>query len=496
MSASSIVNGPSALQTFIERRTLSLLNNEDTKCRIIVKRVLQGGSVGIIGLARVGMVMVCFKGAASVLDRPLDDPAVMTLGAISAVGTVYTYGIFSIFTTTNLIDELMKATTPEEKTLLEIVLPTWQNVAIKISSVVIGLIAQVPNAIATYYSAFAYPVLIGGSQELDFGRAAYSTYMTLKALSNSSRRPTYKGIEAHLAQVRDNLVGQIATCRKGMLKDSPELTHFLKEFVVLMGMDESDSQNIPLSKAIAMNEDHEMAKELIQLILAFPVISDGRRGPLPSRSCSGMAIEGIVGLISLAVLAEFWQLAGVASQQISDSEVLVYFFSSLVVLANVYIWWSLIRRSTHLFVNTFRGTAKSSLIETKMVKTHRVYTVINIAMAVPTAIPQMFYAVFLPKVLYWPVGILSALGSVLAGFGAGQGLCEKVLTGAMKKYSPQAFFLKLDVKLQRLSEVIAKTKPLEVARFIIKLPLETRQALQSPSETELIQYLSNHAASS
>jgi hypothetical protein len=477
----------SILAAYIEKALSGGLHRENSKIRFF-RRTLQVGGIVIIACSRIGMVMICMKGAAIILDRPIDDPVSLTIGISNAVGTLVTFGFVAIFSTLNLIEEITRPLVFEEKLLTMHIMPVGKRTLIKIIAIIVGLLAQLPMAFATYTSALYVPIFFFIMQLLDCGRASYSTFMSLIGMTKT-RVTGSLGIDKDLQRIRNNLIKKINHFRNSLIGNAQERKLFFDQIDFFMSG--SIANEDACSNKKGHDSDHnENYSRYLTTLLNFSERELDSNVTNPLSNGMRYVIDFFILLMGMAVIAEFWQLAGAGIAFVSSVKLTAIIASIFVALANSYLWFSLIRRSTYFTVNFFRGISSPSVTKEFMPRFYRIFSQLGTIFSVFTFVPSVLFAKnYFPHWAYYPVAFLSSLGLIFAGISAVHSLRDIIIRGYIKRKGKNRL-LDLDSKLQRLTEIIGKTNQREIASFLIYLPEALQKLFQSPSKEQLEAFLS------
>ena len=457
----------SRLENYINKVLQDDLSLQDEKARVICRSILQVVAMAIVTSARVGMTMICISGSADILDLRIKDPRVLAMGITNAAGAIVAFGFLSAYSKLKIIDAITRRVSSEEQSLISDRESCYTRTAIKIIAVTGGFLAQVPMGYAAYESALFAPTTIGVLTFLDGGRSSYSTYMTLKGISDSCKRSKLD-IEKELIQVRTTLVKRIAHFRQ-FLACKGEIQPLLEMDVNHDDFNENDiDSNFFLNRVIKGNFD----------------ISASSSAPLDCKAKVG--IETLVLLMTGAILAEFFRLGEEGAKVFSDDDTFIKISGIFVTIANAHLWYSMIRKASYFSINFFRGANRFSLTKKLMPRFYKWFTGVGSFFAVPTFVPSVLFAkLYFPEALYYPVATFASLATFFGGLSALHGLRDIIIQTCQKDDN----LLKLDTKLQKISATISKTDLPEIASFLSHLEDDLRNSIHSPSLKELNNYI-------
>ncbi|NGX39472.1 MAG: hypothetical protein KR126chlam1_00801 [Chlamydiae bacterium] len=477
MSVSTIA--PSPIANFIEDSLISGEANQITKGRLIARRSLQGLGLIPIIVGRIGMVMICLNGAAAILNVKKNSAAALALGIPSAIGASVTFGVFSIFNTFSLIERLTKKTTDQEKQIFTKKISQWQSTAIATSSVIIGLIAHVALAYAAYNSADFAPVIMYLGQQLDFGRAANSTFLTLMDVF-SKEIPYTTELELELKKSKSRFCSKISDFKKHLAYEDKEFESKFSRFFAQVATEKSELlMHVPSS-----TNGHHSSSNYISMILEGAQSLRHKEKPLSERQI--FWCHAITTLSAVGIYAEFFALGSAGARAAWDKPGFYHTAGAVVLCANAYIWGTLIKKCSYVCTNFVRKELPKSIEGYLRPKLHSWMTGIGFVLAAPVFVPQMFFAkAYLPAPYYYPIGIAASVAGLLGGFATALAMRDRLIRYMHSKH-PR---IKLDDQLNRLNDLITGAGPLEIAKFMATLPQEMRATLSCPPLGNMQQYI-------
>lgn len=480
----------SIIVNYIENRIIKCDLPLESKVHMVFRRCLQTGGMLVIIGSRIATAMICLKGATVLMERPLTDPITLTLGISNVIGVTISHGLFSAFNTLNAIEEFMKPLTTEEKQITAKILPSWKKTLIKTIAVVTGLIAQFPISYAAYETAFFLPIFAFLTIQLDFGRGIYSTYLSLMHLTSMDKN-FYMGTEIPLVLFQKYFVEQLERRREALAINCnerkllletlqrllPRLTHGQIDKIrqKLLQKQEKEEENI------IGEQEEKNCETFLKHLFAFYVPMQNGAGPFSDEMT--FRIETIALLMSIAVLAEHWQLGGAGAGYIIESPFFSTLSSILVVASSGYIWDSLIHKATHYATEFFRGTTPPSLTQEMMPRFYKRFTKLGLIAGLLTFVPQMYFAkIYFPRWAYYPIGIISSLGIIFASISAAHGIRDRIISKFAYKQENYHQIIDLDNELQKLIELVKKAAPIEIGHFLLNLSDSFLTTLKAPSK--------------
>lgn len=458
-----------ALRNYIVIRVMTNeIYGDDDRIRQCVNKLLRvGASVGI-ACARVGVVFICIKGSSAILDKPKDDASTLGMAIPNIIGSTISFGIVSVYSTFELIDAVLHPLSEEELELITIQDGCAKQTAIKVGSVSAGLLVQVPFAYATYLSAPFAPGFFAASQFLDFGRAAYSTHMTLTELGKKEKINPLDHYK-YLLEIRQGFAKQIAKTQLAFQFNTEQRRAFLDLLQGLEGQMEKDCA--------------AYVRELFNF--ATQGLPKGCKPPLSSAGDKAVLVGTVV--MAAGVLAELWQLAGMGTEALTgESNIMPWIGSIVVTAANAHIWYKLIRKSTTYAVNLLRGANPPSITEPINPTFYSRFTKIGTACATMTWVGSVYFAKLafgsISKVAYYTVASVASVGSTLGAVGAVHLLRDKIIRSRASS-DADILLLKVDKKLQKFAELISQIPVEKLSDFLAQLPDELQQRFLAFSPT-------------
>ncbi len=483
----------SALKSYIEMMYSPRAETQNSRIRSIVRLSLEAASAVIVAGARGGMVMSCITGAGYILNQPVTSAAALSLGIISSTAVVLSFGAMSAFTMLKIIQKVTRKVPKEEAAVIKTEMSRCKSTALMTTSLVAGLIAQIPLAYVFYQSSFVLPLMFSVFQLLDCGRTAYSINETLTELFKakkqlSSESATEKGIE----RSRDVLIHRLKGFRRALADKNTNLDALLDPLTHSRARAPSKIKD---DQELSLLEPQEIScSDFISSIISddIPQIS----APTPIGKKRGRILDAFALIISGVVLSKFWQLGGQAAEMVTQDRpewqrvVAYYGTAAAVTLANAHLWITLVNKCTRLMADFCRGAIAPVITEKLHPRSHRVFTYMGITSACLTFVPQVYFSelAFDNPLAYYPIGALSSTGTALGGTAATFALRDILLARFTKSKQGQRA-LEINDHLEKLIAILPKVKLSEFAAFLLCLSPELRGKLQSPNAEELQSYL-------
>ena len=309
---------------------------------------------------------------------------------------------------------------------------------------------------------------------------------------------------------RNVLIKAIANFRRALADKDTDYVQLLNRFTRNRGMvSNPSSSSIDLRNSADERASLLPAKDISE-VSHLDYVSTILSGDIPSIPAPtpinyyiGKTLDVIAFIIAGVVLSKFWQLAGQAADMFTEDKDKVeqdaahYTSAVIVTLANAYLWIMLVNKSTHLAANVLRRAVPSSITEKLHRRAHVIFTYVGITSSCLTFVPQLYFAeIAFPgrPEIYYPIGVISSIGTALGGAGATFALRDTLLERFTRNPTSRQL-LGLDNQLQLLLSVIPKMKSKEFAAFLLSLNNELRAQLSSPSVAELEVYISNEYSS-
>jgi len=293
------------LSAYVEKVIVDDIQPNETCCHLVARRIVQIVAPLIACVAKLSFIAISVDAAGSNA----------VLAGFLAYGNVTAFSIIIAWCALNMIHDLMAPKHIEERVLEEARVPKWVNVAIGISSFVLGLFAQFSLAYLVYVyndNNILMPIAV---MVADPWFPIYSTWCGLNALA---KQRTYSDLEKEILEVKQD---HISGLQRGQVELSLISSSARRNF-----REELES--------IALEADDRVERYTDQMLTRKIEV-------IPRPSCVYQVVEKVIFAIGLVFLLSQYVVIGRTGfagwKLIWDQKIFDGFMTAIVVGSYLYI---------------------------------------------------------------------------------------------------------------------------------------------------------------
>ncbi len=469
----ALVQTQSTLMRFLENRFTGIPPIETSCCNVAVRRSTITGGLVLVAYGAPAIVLISLKDTATVLgvDKHFTaDPKFLGVAVPVAIGNLMTTVAFETNSTIDFVEKTMRPLSPEEERLLEDVIPRWKITAFVIGSLIFALFAQFPQAWGAFNASEPkLPSWVGLSmRQLQIAGPALSLFETFLAGNSLCRAPSYRGFELELANARDIFAEKLCFARNGLRQQTPERTGLLSK-IRMIREQFAPKENV----RAALLEDPERGApvstmEVFEGVLAVPPLEEtGRR---VGRGCS-LFLDFVAYILLLpAFSADMVWASYEGAESLIGNNIALYSVAVMVGLISAKLFGSLIRTGLELPWESLDPRSHAPITKELSPKTYKLFTYTAPILSLAPIFDKLAGTSSF-GVVALPFGIAGSVGAFFVGISSFRELRD----GVIFKFSQNDTLVIADVEIEKIAEVIGRTKPRELALFLAELSQEQRR---------------------
>lgn len=463
MSSSALLIQNHPIYKFTKQTFSNAEVNEDQSCtRKVTQVTLKVLGILAASAARVSMVNVCLTAGQKITGETLKEPGALSIGITNSFGTVLGSGLISVWAVNNLINEITRKMSPEERKLFSKHLPEWQRCIITIVALTGGLTAQIPMAVGSYYASVppVPPDFSAISQIADFARPSYSIYNRLNALSLGSCQRCRSPRDKDLIKLKENLIA-IINAKKALLDThSEERTQFISEIEEII-------------------KNNGTGEQLLIKILELAVKSETPK--------INIGIELISTILALGLLTSYFMVAFEGIKNLSSTDLTLPVIAGVVVvLANADILHTLIKTGVSHLHKIVTCRQSPSYLKENYPKLHTSLTATGSLISAISWAPSVYFAKeYFPKNLQDVAAPISATAIFFCSISATYTFRDKIIRQVLEFQNTDKVLMTQD-RLTTLSTTIHKTSLNQMRTLFESFPEELQTRLDPRGTLTLI----------
>lgn len=469
----ALVQAQSTLSRFIENRFTGIPPIETSCCNVAMRRSTITGGLILVAYGAPAVVLISLKDTATVLgvDKHFTaDPKFLGVAVPVAVGNLMTTVAFETNSTIDFVQKTMRPLSPEEERLLEDVIPRWKITAFVIGSLVFALFAQFPQAWGAYNASEPkLPSWVGLSmRQLQIAGPALSLFETFLAGNSLCRAPSYRGFELVLTNARGIFTEKLCFARNGLRQQTSERAGLLSKIRTLREQfAQKENVRAPLL------EDPERgapvsAMEAFEGVMTVPPIEQTSRRA--SGACSLFLDFFAYILLLPAFLADMVWASHEGAESLIGNDIALYSVAVMVGLISAKLFGSLIRNGLELPWESLHPGSHAPITKELGPKTYKFFTYTAPILSLAPIFDKLAGTSSF-GVAALPFGIAGSVGAFFVGISSFYELRD----GVIFKFSQNDSLAIADFEIEKIAEVIGRTKPRELALFLAELSQQQRR---------------------